>query len=241
MLTVRQEIEIGRAAMPELEDRSSTMPWNASASVRRSRPGSSARKLRHFHETSMGGFATSGGASAIGLELGVPGSASRRVSRLTSASPLEGRERGGVIERLSSLEVADEDNTAAIQQSDHLNLDAQDQFEIFGPAATVDTQTAVQTQWMNQAFERESFNFLDYVHHSAAQRNQTSAQDGSDQTDPQVLSEVAFGGLLRPESNTKIVASQAFLHVLSLATKGLLTARQERNDGEIYICPIIST
>ena len=226
--------------MTELEDQSSTMPWNQSASMRRSRLDSSTSKLRRLYDMSMGGFPTSAGASATGLELGVLGSAPRRASRLTSASPLSGRGRGGVIERLSSLEIADEDNDIAVQARDVLDLDARDQFEVFGPAATVDTQTAIQIQWMNQAFEQESFNFMEFVLSSAKQR--TPIGDERDKTDSRTyLSEIAFGDLLRPESNSKIVASQAFLHLLSLATKGLLTARQGARGGEMYICPTITT
>lgn len=217
------DVEIGRVAEIELEQRrSSIMPWNTSASLRSHRTGSIAG-ARH---------------SSI-----IPG----RQSRLTSASPLIGRGRidpsavhledferldelgdpgildfssnpplGGFMARVktSSQQAADED------------------FEYFGVAADVDTQTAGNSQWVAEALAKESRNFLEYVVN-------TIDEEKGDDLDPDVPDDrprcVAFSQLIPERSSSIIVASQAFYHVLTLATAGKLSVKQERPFDEIFL------
>ena len=50
-----------------------------------------------------------------------------------------------------------------------------------------------------------------------------------------VLREILFATLLDPEMNSKVVAAQGLLHCLALATKGLLSVRQEEDFGDIWL------
>lgn len=211
---VFDDSEIGREAPPALPDMPSaaSMPWN-SGSVRDRGlfPGSSARP-----------------------------SSQRPGSRMTQPSPLLGRGTAlgrevPDIERLSSQEPQNlmsdgmypQGDAPSSSQARHSNGSAS-QFELFGPAATVDTQTAGDSQWMREALDRESLNFLDYLRKA---RDEGLA-DGEGL--------VGFSALFVPENNSRVVASQAFLHVLGLATKGLIAAKQDAWElydqvGEIWM------
>jgi hypothetical protein len=110
-----------------------------------------------------------------------------------------------------------------------------DEFELYGPVANVDTQTAAQTQWMKDTLNRESFNFLEFV--KAAIENQ-QREEGNDREPSGAEEQKAFATfeeLLPPEKNTKIVAAQALIHTLSLATKNLISIQQDEGYGEIRL------
>lgn len=84
-------------------------------------------------------------------------------------------------------------------------------FEAFGPAGLVDTQTAAESQWLRSTFEDESINFLRFL---------------KDAIEKCHCSSIGFAQLLPPSDHTAIVAAQGFLHVLSLGTRGMLSAAQ---------------
>lgn len=84
-------------------------------------------------------------------------------------------------------------------------------FEAYGPAGQVDTQTAAESQWLHSVFEDESMNFLRFV-------DQAIKRDAN--------SSIGFSELLPPEKHTNIVAAQAFMHVLALVTRGLMATTQ---------------
>lgn len=220
-----EDPEVGRDAPAGLEDHpSSAMPWNVSASLYSYRRASS-------------------------IPSGRPG------SRLTSASPLLGRGStlGGALPDIERLEEGTDDDFPAIGDLGHLSsslgpagrgrnltpsgdLAAEIQYEIFGPVAAVDTQTANQSQWVKEAMARESMNFFDFVKNTileadidASEQNQEDGELARDLG----AGEVSFAVLFPPESNTAMVASQAFHHILTLATKSLLGVQQDEVFGDI--------
>jgi meiotic recombination protein REC8 len=204
--------EVGRRTSAMLAD-TSTMPWNATASIQGSRHGSSAPRKTIMG--AVGGFPSSaGGASSLpGMDL------PHRASRLTSASPLTGRSGPG-LERFSSIDIPGSD---ALLGEHGLNQD--DEVEVHGPAAAVDTQTAAQSQWMRAALDQESSNFLNFLLTEATDKG--NVEGG-------VVS-VTFEELIPVGTHSKVVAAQAFHHVLALASKGLIEVVQEEGYEEIRV------
>ena len=222
---------MGRNELPALED-SLQFPWNRSASARDSRQGSIGRGLGFG--SSIGGFGTSGGRQSSIPIIGGPTSMDRRASRITSASPLIGR---GGPQRYSDLEVPSFDDENELLGGPSTSI-AGDDFQLHGPAAGVDTQTAAKSQWLRAALDAQSNNFLEFVKTEVASK---AARVDADQADEDELStghittpnSVFFGELLPPSQNTKTVAAQALLHVLALVTKGMLNVGQKEDYGPI--------
>ncbi|KAI4111863.1 MAG: hypothetical protein LQ339_000322 [Xanthoria mediterranea] len=223
-----EAIEMGRHEQPALED-SMQFPWNRSASARDSRQGSIGRG--QGFASSIGGFGTSGGRPSSLPIVGGPGSMDRRASRITSASPLIGR---GGPERYSDLEVPNFDDENELLGGPSTSI-AGDDFELHGPAAGVDTQTTAKSQWMRAALDAESNNFLEFVKTEVATKAARAAGGENDLPGAGVAGpdSVLFEDLLPPAQNTTTVAAQALLHVLALATKGMLHVEQEEHYGPI--------
>ncbi|QSZ34853.1 hypothetical protein DSL72_007712 [Monilinia vaccinii-corymbosi] len=231
------EVEMGRDAADALADypSSAMMPWNLSASQR-----ARSSSLRPAASTRLGG-------------------------RAVSASPLVGRGRGTAIRSGSDLEKfssqyddailhgrSDDDDDASTNFEgaassgggadaraelaggvDHASRDRE--FEMFGPAAHVDTQTAGQSQWVRDVMDTESENFLAFVRLSIAARYGEDAQLGGEEEEEEEEEEddrkVGFEQLFAPAANSGVVAAQAFLHVLTLATRGKIWVRQDEGVG----------
>lgn len=229
-LTLPQEIEIGREAQPALEDQS--FPWNVSASVAGSRPGSVARG---FDFPSSAGFTASGrgASSVIAAGGGQPSSLDRRASRITSASPLLGRGQ----ERYSSLEIlAHEDEDELLGGHDLPSSRATDNFQLYGPAAGVSTQTAAESQWMRATLDHESSNFLDFLKAEIERNMPRTGEEDQERTGVIVPRQsVVFEEILPPSQHTKVVAAQALHHVLALATKGLIIVHQDLDYGPVTL------
>ncbi|KAL8679683.1 MAG: hypothetical protein Q9186_004045 [Xanthomendoza sp. 1 TL-2023] len=224
-----EAIELGRHEQPAMED-SLQMPWNRSASARDSRYGS----VGHGQGfgSSIGGFATSGGRPSSLPIVGGPGSMDRRASRITSASPLIGRGREGY----SDLEVPQFDENELLGGPS--TSVAGDEFQLLGPAAAVDTQTAAQSQWMRATLDTESNNFLDFVKDKISGRVALapSIEVGDEVSHAAAApTSVSFEDLLPPTQNSTVVAAQAFLHVLALATKGMLEVEQNEDYGPVQL------
>ncbi|KAK5191161.1 R8 protein [Exophiala xenobiotica] len=221
------ESEVGRHAPPSLPDHSSGMPWNVSAS-------------RHSSAQPLGSGPVARLSSSIGgvpggMELGPPSSLGRRGSRFTSASPLLGR--GLSLSRIGSQEpshlTSNEDEFADLDAQ--LGLDTNPDFELYGPAANVDTQTAAQSQWVASALENEANDFLNFVQTRIAE----DADDGQGDDEGMIESNtITFDELLPPTQNSQIVGAQGLLHVLALATKGLLEVHQAEPFGAIEIAVV---
>lgn len=228
---VNFESEVGRHAPPPLTDHSSGMPWNISASRHSSaRPGSG---LILRLSSSVGGLAG-------GLELGPPSSFGRPGSRFTSASPLLGK--GLSIPRLGSQEILDSSQLTSNEGEygdldAKLGIDADPDFELYGRSALIDTQTAAQSRSIAATLENEAYNFLLYVNTKIESRGE--GQQAAEEDDEGMTQEkITFAELLPPAQNSKIVGAQGLLHVLTLATKGLLEVYQAEPFGEIEIAVV---
>ena len=203
-------IEQGREQPTPLDDRhlSGVFPWNQSTGSRR--------------PTAL--FSV-GGTSATGAFPLPP--LSRRGSRLPTASPLGGR----------GFEVGHEDDDLHLGGSNaYLGATAEDEFELFGPAAQVDTQTAAESQWVRAALDGESANFLEFVKAGIDEADQIRAAASlGDEEDENMTGRIDFDQLLLPTNNTCVVAAQGLLHVLTLVTKNALVAEQDETFGPISL------
>ena len=203
-------IEQGRDQPTPLDDRhlSGIFPWNQSTGSRRPTALFSA-----------------GGTSATGALAFPP--LSRRGSRLPTASPLGGR----------GFEIGNEDDDLHPGGSNaYLGATAEDDFELFGPAAQVDTQTAAESQWVRAALDGESANFLEFVKAGIDEADQMrAAAPLGDEEDENMTGRIDFDQLLLPTNNTRVVAAQGLLHVLSLVTKNALVAEQDETFGPISL------
>lgn len=223
-------IEAGRDAQSALEDHAaSAMPWNISSSLH------SYRNLPGPGSSSAPGYGTVGGRQSSIL--------SGKHGRLTSASPLLGRGRADIpdLERIDDLEFPANGSENFIDALERPNLPLIDtqavEFEIFGPTAAVDTQTAQDSYWIKEALARESLNFLEYVKNTLLEQEANELEDnvlmgGVENAKPR---EVGFETLFPPDSNSMMVAAQAFHHVLTLATKNLLHVKQAEPYAEIWV------
>jgi predicted nucleic acid-binding protein len=112
-----------------------------------------------------------------------------------------------------------------------------EEFEIFGPAAAVDTQTAQDCYWIKEALARESLNFLEYVKNTLVEQETNEIENDAFMGEAETAKEreVGFETLFPPETNSMMVAAQAFHHVLTLATKNLLKVRQDEPFDDIWM------
>lgn len=230
--------EIGRDAPGGLDDHpSSAMPWNVSASLH--------------------SFRTHGPGSFGGRGSSIPGG--RPHSRLTSASPLLGRGSalGVPLPEIERLDEGTDDNFPAVDNRGYSpsvelfrgrgrtltpsgagDLISEKDFEMFGPVAAIDTQTANQSQWVKEALAREAMNFFDFVKNTIIEGDIDAGEEDAEMGgfEKELGSgQVSFEMLFPPENNTAMVASQAFHHVLTLATKRLLGVQQEELWSDIMI------
>lgn len=224
------EAEVGREQQAPLSDHPSDMPWNTYAS---SRPGS----VRP-------GLSVAGASSSVQgrgtFDINIPSSNVKRVSQLIRESPLDRRRRlaresvlGGSPNRFDTdlgsmggdFDMNDDELDA------QLAGDPDEEFELYGPAADVSTQEAATSQWVAETLEKEAFNFLEFLHTTIQQKE----KDDDVQMEDEGVTAITFQTLLPPEHNTEIVAAQGLLHVLSLATKGLIDVRQDEAFGDINL------
>ncbi|PVH85014.1 hypothetical protein DL98DRAFT_452409 [Cadophora sp. DSE1049] len=232
-----KSVEVGRDAASALADHPpSVMPWNISSSL-------------HSHQR--------GHSSSIQGRVGILGSQVGSMTGRRLTSPLVGRGSAipGELEQFSQL--MDDDMVMYGRDDDGLGSASQasgfhpggirtssqtgggDDFEIFGVAAGVDTQTAGSSQWMKDVMDRESNNFFEYVKNTIEEKSTDELGD-EDDAEPQPKT-VTFEELFVPEKNSCIVAAQAFYHILSLATKRKVWVEQDVDDdllvpfGEIKV------
>jgi meiotic recombination protein REC8, fungi type len=237
---VIQDVEIGREAPEALpEDHSSQMPWDVYSA---SRLGSA----RPFGSAAAG-MTSSVGGPVGGFELGPPSILSRRGSRLTTASPLHGRGPPlPLSQRISIISTPEREGlpSGAAFEGD-IDMfggelpplgDESEEFHLYGPAAAVDTQTAAQSQWLAAALDSESRNFLDFLDAQIQAQPLTAEEEEEELPGGERQQRTAtFEGLLPPGEHSRVVAAQAFLHVLTLASKNLITVMQEEGFGDIEL------
>ena len=233
---IQQDVEIGRRAPTPLADDQS-FPWNntASAIASRSVAGSSIAGGRNL----PAGIASSAGpASSMRFPSGQR-PPDRHASRLLSSSPLG--DRGAA---LRDVPMSDGPSGSLEGLADLEN----ESFQLHGPAAGVGTQTQAQSQWIEATLDREASNFLGFLQEKIEllpTRRTDVAGGETDQMEEDELATtpekwakkkmVVFEELLPPQQHTSVVAAQALLHVLSLATKGLVDVKQEQAFGDIGI------
>ena len=87
---------------------------------------------------------------------------------------------------------------------------------------------------MRATLNQEADNFLEFVKAgiTALPANASDDEDELSREGPS-KSSVSFEQLLPPTQHSKIVAAQALHHLLSLATKSLITVRQDTPYGSI--------
>lgn len=206
------------------------------------------------------GMTSSGGGPSRGFELGPLSLLSRRGSRLTTASPLQGRgPRLPLSQRISFISTPDRAGLTTSggrtggEDDEMLGLDLpppagdeSEDFQLYGPAATVDTQTAAHSRWIAAALDSESRNFLDFLDAQIQAQlplpaAAEAAAEGEDEDEPAESSKpkpkptATFEGLLPHGEHSRVVAAQAFLHVLTLASKNLVRVEQEEGFGAIEL------
>ncbi|KAK7513792.1 Rec8 like protein-domain-containing protein, partial [Phyllosticta citriasiana] len=198
-----EDIEVAREAAEEIQSQlSQHFPWSFPSSV--------------------------AGPSSIG----VAGSLGRRTSRMISASPLHGRgaQRGLEAAEHEHEQEEDLEETLGAFDSD-MAIDG-DEFELYGAAAGVDTQTANHSQFAHAQFDRQIVQFGEFIFETM-QKKKTDEDEEAGQVGKD--DELLFGELIRPESNTKAVAAQGFMHLLGLATQGRITVQQNEPYSDISI------
>ncbi|PYI03454.1 Rad21/Rec8 N terminal domain protein [Aspergillus sclerotiicarbonarius CBS 121057] len=253
-----EDVEIGRNAPPDLrDDNSIQMPWNVTASVQSSRQGSSAANI--FRGFGSASDFSSHGISDTGL--------GRPRSRLTSASPLAGRGFPFDIEGLNSLSIpgneGDDMNNLDdfdISQYLHTELDT-DNAGVFdetpinktGPGRIHAFQSlqAFNDDSQKSTLDQESLNFFEYLTTklTTATKHNEEGWAGLQSNAAEEVKTMPFSTLLPPQKTSRIVATQGLMHVLTLATKGILAVHQEAYEdqsseehgvrykyGEIHLC-----
>ena len=241
-----EDVELPRKAPSALDAHlSDTMPWNVTASLRRS---SVIRSGGPGPLTAIGGPSSAGGPSSIGPFPGSFGRRSRAGSRIVSASPLVGRGLGlppepslmAIGQQEEPMQVVGDDQPA-FQTSDvgpgGFETIGGEEFEFHGPGAVEDTQMVTQSSWVRAALDIESDNFLEFVKAGVRGQIQDREQYGGEEEE-EVRTEdvqVTFEELLPPQRNMRLVAASGLLHVLSLASRGLLNVKQEEAFGSIRI------
>ncbi|KAK8174622.1 Rec8 like protein-domain-containing protein [Phyllosticta citribraziliensis] len=221
-----EDIEVGREAAEEIQSQlSQHFPWSVTASARASSVAASARNALGFGGHGLPSSAA--GPSSIG----VAGSLGRRGRRMISASPLHGRGPRG-LENAENEQEPEEvlEETLGAFDSD-MAID-NDEFELYGAAAGVDTQTANQSQFAHAQFDHQMVQFGEFIFETM-QKKKAGDDDEAGEVDKH--DEVLFGELIRPESNTKTVAAQGFMHLLGLATQGRITVQQDEPYSDIAI------
>jgi meiotic recombination protein REC8, fungi type len=213
------------------------MPWDLYSA---SRQGS----IRPFGSAAAG-MTPSIRGPARGLEFGPPSALSRRGSRFTTASPLQGRGPPlPLSQRISIISTPDRGRVATsdVPENDEEMLggelpplrDESEEFRLYGPAAAVDTQTAAQSQWIAAALDSESRNFLDFLD-AQIQAQAPTIEGEQGEKGERLTRSATFETLLPPTEHSRLVAAQAFLHVLTLASKNLVMVRQEEGIGDIEL------
>ena len=243
---MEREPEQGRTMATPLADRLSSehllsaMPWNVSATRLGSRGPASLGSLGSLQP------------QRLSQQQHRPLSVDR--TRVTSASPLQGHTvvplsrqaslARGIPQQPASSSVAgdfyggdhpDGDSGDADDPAADTRLNTQQQYDLFGPAAYVDTQTAGESQWLRSALNIESANFYRFLRQAVRERGRVLGPETSQPVAEQLNASVTVGRkesltfeeLLPPEDNTYIVATQGLFHILSLASRGIIELKQK--------------
>ncbi|KAL4782727.1 Rec8 like protein-domain-containing protein [Aspergillus varians] len=230
-----EDVELGRHASPPLQDvNSSQMPWNITASVQSSRHEASAANIFQGFG-SVSDFSSRGIPESVG-SFGRDGSVSvsgigRARHRLTSASPLAGRGFPYDIDTLS-IPGHNDDDINRLERFDlsHYLDDTVGDLNSNAEAGghSYRTQHELQKSLTESVMDQEGLNFLDFLAAKISSRNpaDSAAESASAST------EITFSTLLPPQKTSPAVATQGFMHILVLATKGFLSVRQNEYEDQ---------
>ncbi|KAE8143398.1 hypothetical protein BDV38DRAFT_66757 [Aspergillus pseudotamarii] len=212
------------------------MPWNITASVQSSQHGSSAA-------SGLRGVANVSDPSASrgrDLTASHPAGRGRSRNRLTSASPLASRGFPFDAEAFDNLTLPGNDDVDVLSDFD---LSQFLQTDLFGAAhghtgddanaSTYSRQVTLQGRLSKSSLDQESLNFLGFLTKKLEAMpveqtgemdedgfiNSPSAYHGS--------KAIGFSALLPPAETSPSVATEGLMHILTLATKGFLSVRQE--------------
>lgn len=258
LLSRSQSVEYGREAGSALPDQPSSalMPWNKSASLHSHQRNASSLQGRAAGSV-FGGLQLGGGAGrrdriasspliGRGDVLGGDVDLEQHLAFLEDDAPLYGREDDSGM-NFGGAGAGGRSSTQSQSQAHRSNeneLGGEADFEMFGQAANVDTQTAGTSQWVRDALDKESNNFFEYVrnsidelpdnsrHNSPSNNDNNNVDDGEGGVRGGKGKSVTFDELFNVEGNTAVVAAQAFYHVLCLATKRRVWVEQDVGEDE---------
>ncbi|CAG8322035.1 unnamed protein product [Penicillium nalgiovense] len=203
---LNMEVEVGRDAPSSLiDDHSSQMPWNITASIQ------SSRQRHRFGSVS---------------ELSSQGRKPR--SRLASASPLAGRSYFGEQDRHSFELLGDFGDDLDLTRYLEGEL-ATDRENI----SSLSPSKRSALERVKSTLDRESLNFIEFMKTKIGTANDGKAGNAqspnSNVSSPDAarLGQTTFASLLPPGSTTRAVATQALMNVLTLATKGVMYVHQD--------------
>jgi meiotic recombination protein REC8 len=226
------DVEFARQAPSSvLDDASSQMPWNISASVH-----SSGRAQRFGSRSVSIGDPRFESSTRAGVGVGVAGR-----YKITSASPLAGR--GHLDPGHFNIAGGNFDDDLEITRylENELASDRENVSLLSNPNAEArlrKTQKSLdeQVQYLRKiqrdlaTLDRESLNFYEFI-----RENVDAAALVIDEEGDGGYGSVAFADILPPSQTTRVVATQAFMNVLTLATEGWLVVCQDRSsDGDGY-------
>lgn len=106
-----------------------------------------------------------------------------------------------------------------------------EEFELNDPVEASSTQDTATHRWDSENLEKEAFNFLDYLYTSIKKKEKGRVVE----IDAEENTSMTFAELLPTKSINEVAAAQGMLHVLSLATKGLINVRQDVAFGNITL------
>lgn len=207
-----EEVELPRDEPAALDDQQifSAMPWNISASNR--------------------------GSSAVPRSTGLQGSMQQRRSRMVSESPLKNRGQRGNLDALRHLSGDVSLDISGVGQPDPFSSDGiyleREQIDEEGSPVRVPTR-------VHEALSAEGGNFLEFIAdgiNEKRQRIRGGLEPLSDFLQAEAaadVDEILFEELLPPQNNSKMIACQGLLMVLTLGTAGMLNVRQDGAFGEI--------
>lgn len=187
------DVEVGRHAPSSvLDDHSSQMPWNITASLQ------SSRQRPRF-----------GSVSEMS-------NASRR-GRLTSASPLAGR--GYLDPHDQSLGLGFDIPVNADDELDELEITRYLEGELAadnGDISMIEDRQSYEEARIRKVLDQESVNFWDFI---------------KDDFEKTLSQSRTFSELLPPKETSRAVATQGFINLLTLATKGAIRVWQDDSGG----------
>ncbi|BFZ64189.1 R8 protein [Saitoella coloradoensis] len=100
-------------------------------------------------------------------------------------------------------------------------------FDVFGGAAEIDTQQAQSQGWLRKTLENETKNFMLYAHGKVLEKAETVGSENGEGVG------LTFAELCPPRTHNRMVAADGFVKLLLLATKNIVHVKQDKPYGKI--------